>query len=308
MKILSSGVAAATLLPIAAVATENLPQIPFAEAVRLPESKQWVVTPWYAYSVFRKLWIGSTKVSIETQSQIDFEMNDGMVRLEYGLTDRWALDATVGYTSAATRAWNPKNHVETTQGLMDSQLGLRYSVLDEHPAQSWYVPTLTARLGAIIRGTYDVDFPMAPGDGASGFEASLLMTKTFGKFGLGAYADVGYRLRSNHVPQTVFGSAGLSETIKLDWKITSVIFYAGYRGLYDLNGSNLSGERVAGPPHDFVDLNYSRHAQEIYHLGELGIGLTDQAGRRYFLSASHPFEGQNTGKVNNFIIGVNWPL
>jgi len=296
------------LLPLISTATENLPRIPFAESARLPEPNQFVVTPWYSYSVFRKLWIGDTKTSIEMKPKDDFELNDGMLRLDYGLSRRFALDLTFGYTSAATRAWNPQNEPQTAQGLMDTQLGVRYRLLDESEDQRWYVPTLTLRLGGIIKGTYDADFPMAPGDGASGIEASVMLTKTLSQSGFGVYGEFGYRLRDNHVPQTIFGSAGVSETIKFNWAINSLSIYAGYRGLYDLNGSDLTGTRVAAAPSDYINLSYTRSAQEIYHMGELGLAFTDRRGRRYFFSCAGPFDGRNTGKVNNFIIGLSWPL
>ncbi len=164
------------------------------------------------------------------------------------------------------------------------------------------------RLGGIIKGSYDADFPMAPGDGASGVELAAMLTKTFYPSGFGVYGEFGYRLRDNHVPQTIFGSAGLSETLKFDWAINSLSIYVGYRGLYDLNGPDLSGGRVAGVPSDYINLSYTRAAQEIYHMGETGLAFTDRDGRRYFFSCATPFDGRNTGKVNNFIIGLSWPL
>src|SRR5438034_4494477 len=303
-----SALAFCGLLPLISTATENLPRIPFAESARLPEPDQFVVTPWYNFSVFRKLWIGETKTSIEIKPEDDFELNDGMIRLDYGLSRRFALDLTMGYTSAATKAWNPQNEPQSAQGLMDTQLGVRYRVLDETADQRWYVPTLTLRLGGIIKGSYDPDFPMAPGDGASGIETSVMMTRTLSPSGFGVYGEFGYRLRDNHVPQTLFGSAGLSETIKLDWVINSLSVYAGYRGLYDLNGTDLTGGHVAGTPSDYINLSYTRTAQEIYHMGELGLAFSDRGGRRYFFSCAGPFDGRNTGKVNNFIIGLSWPL
>src|SRR5262245_54881516 len=93
-------------LPLLATATENLPQIPFAQTAILPEKTQLVVTPWYSYSVFRRVWIGSEKTSIDILPQGDFELNDGMLRLDYGLTERVAFDLNLGATSAATRAWH----------------------------------------------------------------------------------------------------------------------------------------------------------------------------------------------------------
>ena len=295
-------------LPILSYGTENLPQIPFAESARLPEPGKLVVTPWYNYSVFRKLWIGDTKTSIEVRPRDDFELNDGMIRLDYSLNSRVALDLNLGYTSAATRAWNPQNQPQTTQGLMDTQFGVRYLLLGEKQNGQWYVPTLTARVGAIIKGTYDADFPMAPGDGASGAELSLMLAKSFECCGLGVYGQFGYRIRDHHVPQTLFGCGGISETMHFDWIINSLTIYGGYRGLSDLNGGDLTGMRISSTPSDYVNLGYNRTVQEIYHMGELGVTLTDKHGRRYFLSCASPFSGQNTGKVNNFIIGLNWPI
>src|SRR5690349_14630183 len=139
------------VLPLISTATENLPRIPFAESARLPEPNQLVITPWYNYSVFRKLWIDDTKTSIEIEPKDDFELNDGIIRLDYGFSRQFALDLTIGYASAATRAWNRFNEPETTQGLMDTQIGARYRVLNESEDQRWFVPTLTLRLGGIIK-------------------------------------------------------------------------------------------------------------------------------------------------------------
>jgi hypothetical protein len=301
--------AVSAAFPLLLQGTENLPQIPFAETARLPEPKQFVITPWYDYSMFRKLWIGHSKTSIELQSKDDFELNNGMLRLDYGISKRIALDVNVGYTSAATREWTPDNEPRSAQGFMDTQFGVRFRVLDERETDKWYAPTLTARLGGIIEGSYDSQFPMAPGDGASGIEWSVLSTKVFPKYGLGAYADFGYRLRNHGVPQTLFGSAGVSETLKFNWLVNSLTLYAGYRGLYDLNGGDFSGQgRVASSPFDFIDVGYRSTAQEIYHRAEVGLGFSDKDGRRYFFSCSHPFDGRNTGKSNNFTIGINFPL
>ena len=296
------------LLPLIAGATENLPRIPFAESSRLPESNQLVVVPWYYYTVFRKLWIGSTETSIEVLPKEDFELNDGMVRFDYGLNKDFALDATFGYTSAATRILDPQRRPQTTQGLMDTQLGVRYRILDEGETKRWYEPTLTARLGAIITGTYDAKFPIAPGDGASGVEASVMMRKTFEPSGLGVYGEFGYRLRDHRVPHTIFGTGGLSETIKMNWAVNSLTIYAGYRGLTGLNGTDLTATRVSGTTSDYINIGYSPTAKEMYQIGEVGLAMTDRQGRRYFFSCGSPFDGQNTGKVNNFIIGLEWPL
>src|SRR6185369_17830970 len=143
-------------------------------------------------SMFRKRWIGEKKTSIEMQPEKDFEVNDGLVRLDYGLNRQFALDTTFGWTSAATESWNPRGKVQATRGLIDTQIGVRYRVLDENRAKQSYVPTLTLRVGGIIRGTYNPNFRMAPGDGASGFEIAVMVVKIFEPCGIGIYGDGGY--------------------------------------------------------------------------------------------------------------------
>jgi len=297
-------------LPLVCTATENLPQIPFAQTAIVPDENQLIVTPWYAYSVFRKVWIGEAKTSIEIFPKDDFELNDGMVRLDYGLTERLALDLNLGATSAATRAWNPRNVPQTTQGLIDTQLGVRYRFLDGQTTNApWYVPTLTGRVGGIIKGNYIIHYPMAPGDGASGFELDLLMTKTTPWYGLGVYGNFGWRIFCNEVPETIFGSAGLSETLNFHWVITSVSLFAGYRASHDLSGGDFSGPGLtSGSPYDYVVVGYRPTAQETYQLAEVGLGLSDKWGHSYFFSCSAAYDGRNTGKNSNFIIGMHWPL
>jgi hypothetical protein len=164
-------------------------------------------------------------------------------------------------------------------------------------------------VGGIIKGNYIPEYPIAPGDAASGFELDLLMTKTTPWFGLGVYANVGWQMFCNDVPQTIYGSAGFSETQHFHWIITSFSLFVGYRGLHDLSGGDFSGPgRVSGSPYDFVEVGYRPTAQESYQLAEIGLGLSDKWGHSYFFSCSAAYAGRNTGKNSNFIIGMHWPI
>src|SRR5437588_12324310 len=97
-------------------AGENLPQKPFAQSVWLPHDGQFVVTPWYQYSEFFHIWRGRKQESIETDPGHDghgFDLNDGILFLDYGIATNWAADLALGYTSAATRAFDPNGNPRT---------------------------------------------------------------------------------------------------------------------------------------------------------------------------------------------------
>src|SRR5262245_29676588 len=128
------------VLPFVCTATQNLPQIPFAQTAIVPDKDQLIITPWYAYSVFRDVWIGQKKTSIQIFPKDDCELNDGMLRLDYGVTERLALDLNMGATSVASRAWTASNTPKSTAGIMDTQLGVRYRFLDGQATNAdWYV-------------------------------------------------------------------------------------------------------------------------------------------------------------------------
>src|SRR5262249_30613941 len=139
----------------------------------------------------------------------DFEVNDGMINVEYGLTRDWALDLTLGLTSAATRFFDPNNDAHTDWGLMDTQIGLRYRMVEQRAYSSPWMPTLTARVGAIITGNYQADKPFAPGTGGTGGELGLYANKAFGDSGINLYGDVAWRFRNRDVPVKLQTRLGL---------------------------------------------------------------------------------------------------
>ena len=284
--------------PLVAVATENLPHPSFAEWTRLPADGQFIITPQYSYNYWKKYWKNHASVDIQRVSQDGFDHNTGGVRFDYRLARRWALDATVGYTSGATRFFDPNRTPRTSLGLADSQLGLRYQLATE--GKPWWQPNLTARVGGILQGTYAADFPFAPGHGGSGIETAFGFTKRLSDCGFGLYGDCGWRLRNHDVPQTVFGSFGLAQTIRLSGWARGLTMNFGYAHSQDLSGPDVTGT--------LIDVNYSHRVKEVSRSIEGGVTLTDRDGWVYQYRMEMSMDGRNTPQRTLYGLALSVPF
>jgi hypothetical protein len=274
-------------------ASENIPSKPFAQAVWLPARGQWIVTPWYEYSEFHDAWRGLQKESVTVGDGHGFDQNNGMVLIEYGFARNWAADLQVGYTSLSQRYFTPDGEADTTRGLMDVTFGVRWQVLHEADAPKW-APTVTLRAGGIVRGSYDIDFPYAPGNGAVGIEPSVLLSKNFGWQGFGMYGNIGYRAMRSGGNDAVFGSIGFRQEFR------GFTFNAGYRHHEDVEGDDIGGMGNT--------IVYSPRVREIYQQMEFGLGYTDKGGRRYQFYFRQTFDGRNTGEKQVYGIYASFPI
>jgi hypothetical protein len=264
----------------------------FAQSVWLPEKGQLVVAPAYAYQTFDEFLAGKTKTTLPA----DIVQQTGSIGLEYGLTPKFAVDATIGYTRVD---FDPPGAPNTRRdGLDDTRLGLRYRFIDEDLSGRAWVPAVGVRIGGIIAGTYDVPTtlpPINPGDGANGFETSLLLGKTFGQTGFGAYADLGYRVRDHDVPDDLFGSVGVFK------HLGPVTLSFGYRHIQGLSGGDIGGPGF-GTSYGFPQV------KEINQLIEGGIAYTDKGGRSYQFTVAQKIDGRNTGDKLVFGVSVSIPI
>lgn len=135
--------------------------------------------------------------------------------------------------------------------MMDIALGVRYQIWHEATATKRWQPTLTFRAGAVLPGSYEKDFPFAPGDRSAAIEPELLARKHFAATGLGAYADALFRWnRTTHNDHWIV-SAGLFQQIK-SWELN-----VGYRHL-----GSVDGEDIAFDPDSPVAIDYPRAPRE----------------------------------------------
>ena len=252
-------------------------------SVWLPEVDRLVVTPSYVYQTFDEFWMGDQKMDLGG----DLLQHTALLGFDWALTENTALDATVGWV------WSEADGVlgdQNDDGLTDTTFGLRQRFIDETFLDLWWLPSLAVRVGGIIEGTYDENFPFSAGDGASGAEASLLAGKTICP-GFGLYGDVGYRYRDGKVPDEWFGSTG----VFVAWKFLSAT--AGYRF-----AEAISGNDIGDPGFTFPTV------KEISQNLEASIGFTDPGGRFYQLFYAHTIAGRNTGERDIFggAISLTW--
>lgn len=285
-------------LPFATRGSENLPYLMFGQNLELPEARQWVLTPWYEYNWAKKYWKNGESVDIQRIPEDGFDRNNGMLSVQYALNERIGFDLTFGYTSGATRFFDIGRTAHTSIGFMDTQIGVRYQILleDDHGPR----PTLSVRLGGIIEGTYDADFPFAPGDGASGVEIGIGSKKKLIDAGLGAYAWLGFRFRNHDVPETFFASVGLNQVIVFNKWVDSVTMSFGYRGQEDIGGDDIQGT--------LWDIQYSRRVSEAFHGIEGGIDAVLCNGWLFKYYMDYRFTGRNALDGTTYGLYLSIPL
>jgi len=109
-----------------------------------------------------------------------------------GFNDIWAFDVRTGYAETSFES-NPIDQSDVA----DTSFGVSYQFINEFEADNG-LPTISARLGYTIGGSYETDLIDAIGDGASGFDLSLLVGKSLNAQ-FAVFGDVTLRQRDNDV-------------------------------------------------------------------------------------------------------------
>ncbi len=113
-----------------------------------------------------------------------------------GYDDIWAFDVRTGYAETQFGT-NPDEQSD----ISDTSLGVTYQFLNEFEQDNGS-PTISGRLGYTFAGDYETDLIHAIGDGASGFDVSLLVGKNLApEFSVSG--DLTYRQRDNDVADAV---------------------------------------------------------------------------------------------------------
>ncbi|HNR72060.1 MAG TPA: hypothetical protein PLV05_09110 [Verrucomicrobiota bacterium] len=259
-------------------ASENVPHRPFAQWANVPERGQFVIGLVYEESEAYHIWAGGRQHDITTRShgeKYGIDINQGYLTAQYGITERWAADLSVGATTVGWRKFAPDEHADSTTGLMDWSFGVRYQIFNEAaPRQSPWVPTLTFRAGAVLPGSYDKNFPFAPGQRSAAIEPELLLRKHFGWPGLGVYGDALYRWNRTTGNDQYLIAVGLFQQIK-GWELD-----VGYRRLHSVAGDNIRYD-----PAQPAALDYPRDVREISDALEAGFSYT--TAKRHWRYAFH---------------------
>jgi hypothetical protein len=271
-------------------ASENAPQRPFAYWADLPEKGQFVAGFVYEESEAYHMWAGGKYHNVSFPAggeSYGNDINQGYIALQYGLTERWALDLNVGYVSTGWRFYD-NGPIQSTSGLMDVTIGARYQIYNETNAPAAWVPTITFRAGAVLPGTYDQNFVFAPGLRSAAIEPELLLRKHFGWPGLGFYFDGLYRWnRTTGNDQYIIGT-GLFQQIK-GWEVD-----VGYKHLQTISGSDIIFP-VDPASNGGLNIIYPRDPRENYDALEFGFSYTtSKRFWRYGFHLTSVVDGNNT--------------
>jgi hypothetical protein len=275
---------------------ENTPRRPFAEWAEVPQAGQFVVGAWYQESEAYHIWAGNQRSDITVRKDGEsygIDRNQGIISVQYGITDRWAADLNVGPTTLGWRSFSPNNSIESTTGLMDSSFGVRYQIFQDGQGDNPWLPTLTFRAGAVLPGSYSKSLAFTPGNRSAAIEPSLLARKLVGWPGFGVYGDVAYRWERTVGTDQYLASVGIFQQIK-QWELD-----LGYRHL-----QTLSGEDITLNP-----FSYPRDVREISDALEAGFSYTTSKRHiKYTFHTRKIFDGSNTESA--FWVGgyIDFPI
>lgn len=236
----------------------------------------------YVFQSADKLYAGNTHAKLPT----DLSQHTFSAYLEYGLSDSVALDARLGYAFSEFATDPVLSPSASLDGMTDTNLGIRWRVLDETIGQPI---SLSFRAAGIIEGTYRTGALNAIGDGASGGEFSAIAGRIFDN-GVSVYLETGYRTRAKPVPDEFFTTVGGR------YNLTSR-FSAGvnYQAVESLSGLDIGAPGFS--PQKFPALN------EDYQI--VGFDLSYQVAPRTFVSVNYgkTVDGRNTGDQD--IVGLS---
>ena len=178
-----AGLLMAMALVPTALASENVPHRPFAYWANVPDQGQFIAGFVYEQSEAYHMWAGGQYHNVTAHAggeSYGTDINQGYLALQYGLTERWALDFNAGYTSEGWRYFD-NGDIQSTSGLMDWSFGVRYQIYNELTETNLpWAPTLTFRAGAVMPGSFSENFIFAPGSRSTAIEPELLLRKHFG--------------------------------------------------------------------------------------------------------------------------------
>jgi hypothetical protein len=298
-RLVSSFAAAVFLFTVSgAWASENVPHRPFGLWADVPEAGQFIAGLVYSESEAYHIHVDGHSHNVTWHAggeSYGIDMNQGYLAFQYGITERWAADLNVGMTTVGWRYF-ANGQVESTTGFMDISFGVRYQLLNETNACAPWVPTLTARAGGVLAGSYDESFAFSPGAGSAAFEPELLLRKHVGWPGLGLFADGLYRWNQATYPDQYMVAIGFFQEIK-GWELD-----VGYRHLQTLSGGDISFD-----PAQPTSLVYPRNVREISDALEAGFSYTTAKRHlRYGFQCRSVLAGNNTDR--KFWVGGSFDI
>jgi hypothetical protein len=252
------------------------------ESPWLPGEGDGSVSFSYGQQTADRFYVGDTEAQLPT----DLELSTGTITLSYGITDRVAFDARVGYASSDFLTDPGLAPQGGLSGITDSRFGLRYKFYETESV------VFTLNGAANIQGSYDTGAITAIGDGSSSAELGLLLGfKSDGGFYLSG--EAGYRAYGNEVPDEWF--ANISGAYAFNDRFAASLGYQVVRsdGDLDVGGPGFSPARFPELDEDY-DLAIGGVSFNLNEQWAIGAGY----GRK--------LDGRNTAKSDFWNVSLDY--
>ena len=240
------------------------------------------------YQAYDQFWLGEQKLSTKDAFGADGKVTQTTATVSgmYGITDWLAADLAVGYTRIDFKPLD-----KTDSGLNDTTFGLQARLLDENNPASPYLPTISVRLGGILKGTYETDIgtPTGAGLGTNGFDGSLAVGKYFVDSGTGVFASGGFRDYASDVPSVRYWALGAFQDVAGQASVHAI-----YRSSASTSGVDIGGSGFTG---DFTKVKEEREAIEG------GITYIGCPQARIGIFIARVLDGRNIGQ--DLVLGLN---
>lgn len=260
-------------------------------SVNAHASSPWVLEPGSKqvymaniYETFDRFYRGGE----DGQLPDDIDQSTVTVGLNYGMSDSLMLDIQTGYTQTQ---FTPASRGDF-EGRDDSKIGITWRFIDEFISGP-KTPTAALRVGYIWKGDYESSSPgnpHSPGDGASGFEGSVLLGKSFDS-GWALSGELGLRDRES-VPSEYFYNVSINKSFR---KFSTSLAY--------LEDHAFSGKDIGDPgvtPSDFEKL------EEIKRIVDFGMNYRLFGSMNIGLNYATVVGGRNTGKSDIYVLSTGY--
>ena len=256
-----------------------LPMVAFAEGDSpwLPIPGQFSLGLNHTEQSGDNAYIGSTELpltAITGGGASKYKRATTTLRLDYGLSDAVAFDASIGFARVKVGA------ADNDSGMTDSTLGLRWRVLDEYEDPA--LPTLTLRGAAILKGNYDGARLAAVGKDANGFEAAIVLGKQITP-AFALWGEVGVQKRSDKVPRATFYEVGARYRFAPQWSASLGYSNKNFGGDLDIGGAGFSPARF-------------QEVREERGVAKFSVGYAFARNQGIALNLARTTRGRNTVK------------
>jgi len=246
----------------------------------LAEGSPWLLSPGETNAQLSvvsqeadRLFAGDNEINVPGGG--DLEQTTYWIALSHGISDDIAIDFRTGYSETDIDGGSGQT------GTTDTTVGLTWRFHDEFLSEG-NAPSAAVRIAATIDGGYETGRITAVGDGASGFEASLILGKALtSQFAVSG--DIGYRYRDSNVSNEAF--LNLTAFYAINDKLSASVAYHKVDAKEGLD--------IGGP--GFTPLKFPQ-VEEDYDLFEIGVNYAISSELNIGVSYGSLFEGKNAPK------------